>query len=61
MDGNGDGGFERWSGRAFSYAPRWIHREHTSRFLGGAFSDTYFTWDVYRYVYSVLARFVVLD
>ena len=24
-------------------APRWICRGYTSRFLGGAFSDTYFT------------------
>ena len=41
-DGNGDGGFEFWSGLAFSYAPRWVCRSYTSRFLSGAFADTYF-------------------
>ena len=35
-----------WAG-SFYYAPRWICRGYTSRFLGGAFSDTYFTWDGY--------------
>ena len=57
VDGSGDGGFERWGRRAFSYVPRWIHRERTSKFLGDAFADTYFTLYMgWILMYNVLAR-----